>query len=412
MLLTPRNYSLAVFPQVGSRQCFEADIPLSRNYKRGIGLQDRVVFSAVEGGMATFSDIQFKGHPAQRYNITFSIVNLGDQRYVEPKSFSTSWVVDYQPCPSGQLGTWDRSCECARGFEPGGASGCQRCEGGSSVNEGDASDERGKYKPKPGQQMCTKCPSKNMISQNSTTRDSVGTCFCARGFFRAAVVYDYNLSFSPDIIQTPDGSGALQSSCGGPGSSSVKTGAADIPEVGRRRARRQDDENADEGAENADEGAEVDNNVTEFDEDDFVFTEDGTVMCLAAIEFESVDCGRVTGHLMQDAFVTTTEETNGECTHSPNTKVCTKCRSRLGCQGDKFGVGIQGCKQYYKGVMCALCEKGHYAKANGDCTKCPDNDSVYMTLALGAVGAAVGGAIAVRYLALIKMLADPPSVRF
>jgi uncharacterized paraquat-inducible protein A len=64
-----------------------------------------------------------------------------------------------------------------------------------------------------------------------------------------------------------------------------------------------------------------------------------------------------------------------------------------------------------KGVMCALCEKGHYAKATGDCTKCADGKQVLTTLAIGAAGALVFGAIAYRFLSLIKMLADPPSLK-
>lgn len=74
-------------------------------------------------------------------------------------------------------------------------------------------------------------------------------------------------------------------------------------------------------------------------------------------------------------------------------------------------MGIQGCLQHYRGVLCALCERGFYAQSNGDCTTCPDNDQVYMTIGLGALGAFVGSVIALRYLVLIKMLADPPSVK-
>jgi hypothetical protein len=161
--------------KVGTRECFEADMPLSRNYKRGVGLQNRVEFKPSDDGMATFSDIQFIGHPAQRYNLTFTVFDLGNILYVKPQTFSTSWLVNFEPCPLGQIGTWNRKCECARGFELGGASGCQRCEGGVALNEGDSADERGRYKPVSGPNACTKCPSKNMITKNSTARDSIGT---------------------------------------------------------------------------------------------------------------------------------------------------------------------------------------------------------------------------------------------
>lgn len=161
--------------KVGTRECFEADMPLSRNYKRGVGLQNRVEFKPSDDGMATFSDIQFIGHPAQRYNLTFTVFDLGNILYVKPQTFSTSWLVNFEPCPLGQIGTWNRKCECARGFELGGASGCQRCEGGVALNEGDSADERGRYKPVSGPNACTKGPSKNMITKNSTARDSIGT---------------------------------------------------------------------------------------------------------------------------------------------------------------------------------------------------------------------------------------------
>ena len=54
--------------KVGTTACFEADMPLHRNYERGVGLQDRVEFRSAEKGMAVFSDIQFIGHPSQQYN--------------------------------------------------------------------------------------------------------------------------------------------------------------------------------------------------------------------------------------------------------------------------------------------------------------------------------------------------------
>lgn len=131
--------------KVGTTACFEADMPLHRNYERGVGLQDRVEFRSAENGMAVFSDIQFIGHPSQQYNITFTVVNLGNEQLVGPKTLSTSWLVDFTSCPCGQLGTWDRKCECARGFEVGGASGCARCDGGSAELEGDQTDEHGRY---------------------------------------------------------------------------------------------------------------------------------------------------------------------------------------------------------------------------------------------------------------------------
>lgn len=143
--------------KAGTRKCFESDIPLSGRYKSGVGVQNRALFRSVDSGMVTFSDIQFLGHAAQRYNLTFSIVDLGNLLYVEQKTFSTSWVIDFAPCPPGQLGTYDRSCECARGFEAGGATGCQRCAEGMAITEGDNADEAGKYKPKPGStQTCTR----------------------------------------------------------------------------------------------------------------------------------------------------------------------------------------------------------------------------------------------------------------
>jgi hypothetical protein len=325
-------------------------MPLNRNYKRGIGLQDRVTFNKMDSGMVIFSDIQFTGHPAQKYNITFSIVNLGNELYVEQQTFTASWVVDFQPCPAGQLGTWDRGCECARGFELGGASGCQRCDGGNAINEGDSSNEHGKYKPKPGnEQLCTKCPSKNMITKNSTTRDSVGTCFCAKGYFRAAVIYDFDNAAVPVEAFDPEGNkGFLRSSCGGPGSFVELEAAAEGPEMGRRR-RNRNRRQAAGGGEGADNATEL--NGTEFDLEDFVDATSGTrLVCLPPIEFESVDCGRVPGHVLQDGTVTTNEETFLNCTQDRPPKVCTKCKSKMGCKGDRFGVGVQGCAQYYKGA--------------------------------------------------------------
>jgi hypothetical protein len=215
---------------VGTAKCFEADMPLAFRYKLGIGLQNRALFRSLDSGMVTFSDIQFTGHPAQRYNITFSIVDLGNALYVTPQTFSTSWVVDFQPCPPGQLGTYDRSCECARGFEVGGATGCQRCPAGLATSEGDNADEPGKYKPLPGQSSCITCPSQNQVTKNSTTRDSIGTCFCAKGFFRAAVLYDYKPAFVPEK--------AAPAACGGEGSYEITTELGDDPEVELRRRRR------------------------------------------------------------------------------------------------------------------------------------------------------------------------------
>ena len=131
-----------------------------------------------------------------------------------------------------------------------------------------------------------------------------------------------------------------------------------------------------------------------------------TVTC----DVMQVDCGRVRGYVAQDSSVAPDDDT---CSNlgANNPKICTKCRSLTGCRGDKFGVGIQGCAQNYKGIMCALCDRGFYSQTNGDCSPCPSNDQVVLTISLITVGLVVGGAIALRYMSLIKMLADPPSVK-
>lgn len=49
------------------------------------------------------------------------------------------------------MGTWNRECECSLGYEPGGATGCQRCSEGSAISELDVTDERGEYKDVTGQ---------------------------------------------------------------------------------------------------------------------------------------------------------------------------------------------------------------------------------------------------------------------
>lgn len=69
-----------------------------------------------------------------------------------------------------------------------------------------------------------------MITKNSTTRDSVGTCFCSRGFFRAAVLYDYNTSYTPEPLRP--------STCGkNPLSYVLSQAAEDLPDAGRRLLR-------------------------------------------------------------------------------------------------------------------------------------------------------------------------------
>jgi hypothetical protein len=110
-------------------------------------------------------------------------------------------------------------------------------------------------------------------------------------------------------------------------------------------------------------------------------------------------------------YVHTTEETGGNCSHLKDPKICTKCPSKIGCQGDAYGVGVQGCRKNYKGVMCALCERGFYAEATGNCKVCPTNDTVYQTLAIGFFGAVLVGALAYKYGSLIQMLMDPSSVK-
>eukprot|EP00960_Hanusia_phi_P072081 767700-Hanusia_phi.AAC.2 len=315
--------------------------------------------------MATFSDLEFKGHPGQQYNMTFSISDLGNS-YVPKKTFHTSWVITFEDCPAGQIGTWDRSCECAKGYEPGGASGCQRCDGGQAKNEGGQSDEPGSYKATTGQASCTKCPSQNMITINSTTRDSVGTCFCSSGYFRAAIIYDYNASYTPTVPNGFDvaAAGAGDELCGGPGSSQL---------------------------------LQSNGNQT-------------SILCLESIEFQSVDCGRVRGHIV-NLLVSVKVETGGACNQQYNPKICTACKSKTGCRGDSFGVGTQGCNVHHRGVMCQLCERGFYLSSGAACVKCPSQQTYALTFGLGAFGLLIGGFIAIRYLALIKLLADPPSVK-
>ena len=41
-----------------------------------------------------------------------------------------------------QVGTWDRSCECGKGYEPGGTN-CQKCSPGSATIDGDLTDTAG-----------------------------------------------------------------------------------------------------------------------------------------------------------------------------------------------------------------------------------------------------------------------------
>jgi hypothetical protein len=118
--------------------------------------------------------------------------------------------------------------------------------------------------------------------------------------------------------------------------------------MGRRR-RNRNRRQADGSGEGADNATEL--NGTEFDPEDFVDATSGTrLVCLPPIEFESVDCGRVPGHVLLDGTVTTNEETSFNCTQDRPPKVCTKCKSKRGCKGDSFGVGVQGCAQHYKGA--------------------------------------------------------------
>eukprot|EP00961_Rhodomonas_salina_P180921 2441859-Rhodomonas_salina.2 len=60
-----------------------------------------------------------------------------------------------------------------------------------------------------GQTRCTPCPHENMITKNSTQRDSVGTCFCSAGHFRAAVIYRYNESYESSLGRTCDTPGHI-----------------------------------------------------------------------------------------------------------------------------------------------------------------------------------------------------------
>lgn len=282
--------------------------------------------------------------------------------------------------------------------------------------------------------VCNRCPSVNMVTKNSTTRDSIGTCFCAKGYFRAAVLYDYEPEYTPEI-QAP-------AVCGGYGSYLITAELGDLPDVERRRRRasrrarkrRQGDNATDEEGDEAEQTFEGDDIcvyggdpdfgeeditcATWFGEDDDdeggMLDEGSSLKCLGRIEFESVNCGRVSAYLSGpyvDAARKLDDGTECPAIGQTTPKICVKCKSPEGCRGDSYGVGTQGCAPTYKGVLCALCEDSYYLTGQGICEKCPSEEATYQTIAIAAAVAVVGGAIALRYLSTLKLLADPPSLK-
>eukprot|EP00961_Rhodomonas_salina_P180920 2441859-Rhodomonas_salina.1 len=118
--------------------------------------------------------------------------------------------------------------------------------------------------------------------------------------------------------------------------------------------------------------------------------DNSTRTCRAAVEFESVDCGRVWGYIVASRVVTT-DATDGQCTDVGNgPEICTPCRARLGCLGDKFGVGTQGCKERHHGVLCGLCEKTFFMTAANICSNCPNAETYYITFSAAAAVLIIG----------------------
>ncbi len=115
--------------------------------------------------------------------------------------------------------------------------------------------------------------------------------------------------------------------------------------------------------------------------------------------------------LWEFAWQVTEDASDGACVNNANGPViCTRCRAQ-GCRGDKYGVGTQGCAKFYHGVLCGLCEKGHYLGTSAACVECPGAEQYYIIFSAGAGIIIVVGLIAFRYMELIKLLADPPSIK-